>query len=273
MKAIKNETEIAGFRNAMQRDGVALAKFETWLRQQLAENKVITELDVSRKLLEFRSEQDYFVSESFETIAAYGAHGAVVHYAPTPESNAPILREGVLLIDSGAHYLDGTTDLTRTMAVGAVTDEMKRDFTLLLKGHIALTRAKFPKGTVGMQLDILARQFIWQNGENYLHGTGHGVGHCLNVHEGPQSIRMNYNPTPLQPGMITSNEPGIYKAGRYGIRIENLLLCVPAETTEFGTFYQFETLTRCPIDTSLVDPDLLTKEESEWLSDYNQKNK
>ncbi|GHT43394.1 Xaa-Pro aminopeptidase [Bacteroidia bacterium] len=257
MKAIKNETEIAGFRRAMQRDEVALLKFEAWLRQQLADNQVVTELDVSRKLLELRSEQDNFVSESFETIAAYGAHGAIVHYAPTPESNARILPEGLLLVDSGAHYLDGTTDLTRTIAVGAVTDEMKRDFTLLLKGHIALARAKFPKGTVGTQLDILARQFIWQDGQNYLHGTGHGVGHCLNVHEGPQSIRMNYNPTPIEPGMVISNEPGIYKTGRYGIRIENLLLCIPAETTEFGEYYQFETLTRCPIDMSLVDNDLL----------------
>ncbi|GHT50289.1 Xaa-Pro aminopeptidase [Bacteroidia bacterium] len=265
MKAIKNEVEIAGFRNAMQRDEVALVKFEAWLRQQLADSQVVTELDVSRKLLELRSEQDYFVSESFETIAAYGAHGAIVHYAPTPESNARILPEGLLLVDSGAHYLDGTTDLTRTIAVGAVTDEMKRDFTMLLKGHIALARAKFPKGTVGMQLDILARQFIWQDGQNYLHGTGHGVGHCLNVHEGPQSIRMNYNPTPIEPGMLTSNEPGIYKAGRYGIRIENLLLCIPAATTEFGEYYQFETLTRCPIDKSLVDTGLLTKEEAEWL--------
>ncbi|GHT03640.1 Xaa-Pro aminopeptidase [Bacteroidia bacterium] len=265
MKAIKNETEIAGFRNAMQRDGAALVKFDTWLRNQLAENKTVTELDVSHTLKEFRSEQDYFVCESFETIAAYGAHGAIVHYEPTPESNAQILPEGVLLVDSGAHYLDGTTDVTRTIAVGPVTDEMKRDFTLLLKGHIALARAKFPKGTVGMQLDILARQFIWQAGENYLHGTGHGVGHCLNVHEGPQSIRMNYNPTPIEPGMITSNESGIYKAGRYGIRIENLLLCVPAETTEFGEFYQFETLSRCPIDSSLIDFELLTDDELLWL--------
>ncbi|MDR0834926.1 MAG: aminopeptidase P family protein [Candidatus Symbiothrix sp.] len=270
MKAIKNATEIAGFRHAMQRDGVALMKFEAWLRNQLAENKTVTELDVSQKLLEFRSEQDYFVSESFETIAAYGAHGAIVHYTPTQESNAQILPQGLLLVDSGAHYLDGTTDLTRTIAVGAVTDEMKRDFTLLLKGHIALAQAKFPKGTVGMQLDILARQYIWQAGENYLHGTGHGVGHCLNVHEGPQSIRMNYNPAPVLPGMITSNEPGIYKAGRYGIRIENLLLCVPAEPTGCGEFYQFETLTRCPIDTSLIDTGLLTEEETRWLSDYNQ---
>ncbi len=266
MKAIKNEVEIAGFRNAMQRDEVALVKFEAWLRQQLADYQVVTELDVSRKLLELRSEQDYFVSESFETIAAYGAHGAIVHYTPTPESNARILPEGLLLVDSGAHYLDGTTDLTRTIAVGTVTDEMKRDFTMLLKGHIALARAKFPKGTVGTQLDILARQFIWQDGQNYLHGTGHGVGHCLSVHEGPQSIRMNYNPTPIEPGMLTSNEPGIYKAGRYGIRIENLLLCIPAATTECGEYYQFETLTRCPIDKSLLDNGLLTKEEVEWLT-------
>lgn len=271
MKAVKNEREIAGFRNAMQRDGIALLKFLFWLDKQLEQQLEVTELDVSEKLKEFRSQQDYFFSESFETIAGYGAHGAIVHYAATPESNAKLLPEGILLIDSGAQYLDGTTDITRTIALGAVSDEMKKDYTNVLKGHIQLSKAKFPKGTVGMQLDILARQFIWKDGQNYLHGTGHGIGHFLNVHEGPQSIRMNYNPTPLQPGMITSNEPGLYKAGQYGIRIENLLLTVLDKTTEANDYYAFETLTICPIDTKLIDFKLLSEDEICWLKEYHQK--
>jgi Xaa-Pro aminopeptidase len=271
MKAIKNETEIAGIRRAMQRDGIALVQCFHWLDSQLKENKPVTELDVSHCLKKFRSKQDYFFSESFETIAGYGPHGAIVHYAATEADNATIRPESLLLIDSGAQYLDGTTDITRTLATGPVSDAMKQDFTRLLKGNISLATARFPRGTVGMQLDVLARQFIWQQGQNYLHGTGHGVGHFLNVHEGPQSIRMNYNPAPLEPGMVTSNEPGLYRAGEYGIRIENLLLTVPGTASEWGQFYQFETLTLCPIDTRLIDRSLLAESEREWINAYHQK--
>ena len=271
MKSIKNEKEIEGFRQAMRRDGVALVKFFIWLENQLEENKTVTELDIGEKLKEFRNEQDYFFSESFGTIAGYGEHGAIVHYGATTDTNAKILPEGLLLIDSGAQYFDGTTDITRTIAVGSVSDEMKKDFTNILKGNIQLSKAIFPNGTVGMQLDILARQFIWEEGQNFLHGTGHGIGHFLNVHEGPQSIRMNFNPVTLQPGMITSNEPGIYKAGKYGIRIENLILTIRHKTTEFGDFYAFETLTLCPIDKKVIDWSLMTKDETEWLNNYHQK--
>jgi Xaa-Pro aminopeptidase len=271
LKSIKNETETDGFRRAMQRDGVALVRFLYWLDKQLTTGQRVTELDVSAQLKFFRSEQEYFFSESFETIAGYGAHGAIVHYAARPDTNADILPEGILLIDSGAQYLDGTTDITRTVSTGPVTDEMKKDFTLILKGNIQLSQAVFPKGTVGMQLDVLARRFIWKDGQNFLHGTGHGVGHFLNVHEGPQSIRMNYNPNPLHPGMVTSNEPGLYKAGQYGIRIENLLLTVPCQTAGAGEYYAFEVLTLCPIDTKLIDRSLMSDEEIRWLNDYHQK--
>lgn len=269
MKAIKNETEIAGIRRAMQRDGVALVRFLRWIEIQMEENQPVTELDVSDRLRAFRSQEDLFFEESFETIAAYGPHGAIVHYAPTEASAAALRPEGLLLLDSGAQYLDGTTDITRTIALGPVTAAMRHDFTRLLKGNIQLSTAVFPRGTVGMQLDILARQPLWEEHENYLHGTGHGVGHFLNVHEGPQSIRMNYNPTPLAPGMITSNEPGLYRAGQYGIRIENLLLTVPAATSDWGEFYQFETLTLCPIDARLIDYSLLTPKELLWLNNYH----
>jgi len=271
MKSVKNKTEIAGIRRAMQRDGVALVKFFYWLDSQLIKNKQVTELDVSDCLRAFRSEQNHFFCESFETIAGYGPHSAIVHYTATEESNATIRPEGVLLIDSGAQYLDGTTDVTRTIAVGPVSDAMKQDFTRLLKGNIHLAMIRFPKGTVGRQLDVLARQFIWQEGQNYLHGTGHGVGHFLNVHEGPQSIRMNHNPTTLKPGMVTSNEPALYRAGEYGIRIENLLLTIPDKTTEWGEFYAFETLTLCPIDTQLIDWSLMNESEIRWLDEYHQK--
>ncbi|MDR0798754.1 MAG: aminopeptidase P family protein, partial [Dysgonamonadaceae bacterium] len=271
LKSIKNETEIAGIRQAMQRDGVALVKFHRWLENALAAGETVTELDISTKLREYRSEQKQYAGESFETIAGYAEHGAIVHYGATQESNAVIQPQGILLIDSGAQYLDGTTDITRTIAAGPVSDAMKTDYTHVLKGHIALASARFPKGTKGIQLDVLARQFLWKNGTNYLHGTGHGVGHFLNVHEGPQSIRMEHNPTELQPGMVTSNEPGLYRAGAYGIRIENLLLTVPDQTTKFGEFYAFETLTLCPIDTKLIDTKLLNPEEKDWLNHYHQK--
>lgn len=271
MKAIKNKKEIEGIHNAMQKDGVALVRFLIWLEKSLAKKEKITELDVSAKLKELRSQQEYFFSESFQTIAGYAAHGAIVHYSATPDTNATILSEGILLVDSGAQYFDGTTDITRTISVGPVSDEMKKDFTNILKGNIQLSRAKFPKGTIGMQLDILARKFIWQEGQNFLHGTGHGIGYFLNVHEGPQSIRMNYNPTALEPGMVTSNEPGLYKSGKYGIRIENAILTIPYQSTDWGDFYAFEALTLCPIDKKMIDWKLMTEEEVEWLEEYHEK--
>jgi Xaa-Pro aminopeptidase len=271
LKSIKNETEIAGMRNALQRDGVALTKFLIDLEKSLAAGEKVTELDISRKLRHYRSEQAYYVGESFGTIAGYGPHGAIVHYGATEETNATILPEGILLIDSGAQYFDGTTDITRTLAVGNVSTEMKKDYTNVLKGHIALATARFPQGTIGMQIDAFARQFLWQNATNYMHGTGHGIGFFLNVHEGPQSIRMEYNPTPLRPGMITSNEPGLYRTNAYGIRIENLVLIAPDQTTEFGDFYAFETITLCPIDKKLIDRSLLNEFEINWLNDYHKK--
>ncbi|MDR1436618.1 MAG: M24 family metallopeptidase, partial [Candidatus Symbiothrix sp.] len=271
LKSIKNETEIAGIRKAMQRDGVALVHFLMDLEKTLDAGEKITELDISSKLRHYRSKQEHYFGESFGTIAGYGPHGAIVHYGATPESNAEILPEGILLVDSGAQYFDGTTDITRTLAVGEVSAEMKKDYTNVLKGHIALATARFPRGTVGIQLDTLARRFLWQNATNYMHGTGHGIGHFLNVHEGPQNIRMEYNPTPLQPGMVTSNEPGLYRAGTYGIRIENLILTVHEQSSEFGDFYAFETLTLCPIDKKLIDKSLLTGAETEWLEEYHQK--
>ena len=271
LKAIKNETEIFGIRNAMRKDGVALVKFLIWLEESLKTGKPFTELDVSDKLHAYRKEQDLFFGESFETISAYGPHGAIVHYGATKDSNAEIRPEGILLLDSGAQYFDGTTDITRSIACGDVSPKMKRDYTNVLKGHIQLAKACFPAGTIGMQLDVLARQFLWQNRENYLHGTGHGVGHFLNVHEGPQSIRMNYNPIALDPGMVTSNEPGIYRAGNYGIRIENLVLTVKDSDSEWGGFYRFETLTLCPIDTNLIEESLLSGDEIDWLNAYHQR--
>jgi Xaa-Pro aminopeptidase len=270
-KSIKNDTEIADVRNAMKRDGVALVKFLIDLEKTLAAGEKVTELDISRKLRHYRREQAHYVGESFGTIAGYGPHGAIVHYGATEKTNAAILPEGILLVDSGAQYFDGTTDITRTLAVGNVSPEMKKDYTNVLKGHIALATARFPQGTVGMQLDTFARQFLWQSATNYMHGTGHGVGFFLNVHEGPQNIRMEYNPTPIQPGMITSNEPGLYRTNAYGIRIENLILTVLDRTTEFGAFYAFETLTLCPIDTKLIDRSLLSKAEISWLNAYHQK--
>jgi Xaa-Pro aminopeptidase len=270
LKCVKNEIEIDGIRKAMQKDGVALVKFLISLEILLKNKIVVTELDVSEKLREFRSEQAFYFGESFETIAGYGPHGAIVHYGASEDSNAVIEPAGILLIDSGAQYFDGTTDITRTLALGEVTGEMKRDYTRVLKGHIQLASASFPAGTVGMQLDVLARQALWKAGQNFLHGTGHGVGHFLNVHEGPQSIRMNHNPYPLKPGMVTSNEPGLYRTGEYGIRIENLLLTVKDKTTGFGDFYAFETLTLCPIDTKLIDAGMLSPEEKKWLNVYHQ---
>lgn len=245
LKAIRNEQEIAGIHAAMQRDGVALVKFLKWLEEAVPSGKE-TELSVDRKLHEFRAAQPLYMGESFDTIAGYKEHGAIVHYSATPESDVPLQPKGFLLLDSGAQYLDGTTDITRTIALGELTEEEKTDYTLILKGHIALAMAKFPVGTRGAQLDVLARMPIWKYGMNFLHGTGHGVGHFLSVHEGPQSIRMNENPVVLQPGMVTSNEPGVYKAGSHGIRTENLTLVCKDKEGMFGDYLKFETITLCP---------------------------
>lgn len=268
-KACKNEVQVEGIRAAMRRDGVALVYSFMELERRLAEGEKVTEMDVAEILRRHRSEQPLYFDESFGTIAGYGPHGAIVHYEADEESNATLRPEGLLLVDSGAQYLDGTTDITRTVALGEPTQQERSDFTLVMKGHIALAQAVFPEGTAGIQLDALARQFLWQHGLSYLHGTGHGVGHFLNVHEGPQSIRLNYVPAPLTPGMVTSNEPGLYREGVHGIRCENLVLCVPALDTEFGRFYKFETLTLFPFDTRLFATELMTEDELAWVNAYN----
>lgn len=269
LKAIRNKQEIAGIHAAMQRDGVALVKFLKWLDEAVPAGKE-TEISVDKKLHTFRAAQPLYMGESFDTIAGYKEHGAIVHYEATPETDVTLKPEGFLLLDSGAQYLDGTTDITRTIALGPLTEEEKTDYTLILKGHIALAMAVFPEGTRGAQLDVLARMPIWKKRMNYLHGTGHGVGHFLNVHEGPQSIRMNENPVALQPGMVTSNEPGVYKAGSHGIRTENLVLTVPAGEGMFGKYLKFETLTLCPICRKGIIKELLTAEEIGWLNDYHR---
>ena len=269
LKAIRNKQEIAGIHAAMQRDGVALVKFLKWLDEAVPAGKE-TEISVDKKLHTFRAAQPLYMGESFDTIAGYKEHGAIVHYEATPETDVTLKPEGFLLLDSGAQYLDGTTDITRTIALGPLTEEEKTDYTLILKGHIALAMAVFPEGTRGAQLDVLARMPIWKKRMNYLHGTGHGVGHFLNVHEGPQSIRMNENPVVLQPGMVTSNEPGVYKAGSHGIRTENLVLTVPAGEGMFGKYLKFETLTLCPICRKGIIKELLTAEEIGWLNNYHR---
>lgn len=269
LKAIRNEQEIAGIHHAMQRDGVALVKFLKWLEASVLSGKE-TELSVDRKLHEFRAAQPLYMGESFDTIAGYKEHGAIVHYSATEESDVTLQSKGFLLLDSGAQYLDGTTDITRTIALGELTEEEKTDYTLILKGHIALAMAKFPAGTRGAQLDVLARMPIWSHGMNFLHGTGHGVGHFLSVHEGPQSIRMNENPIVLQPGMVTSNEPGVYKAGRHGIRTENLTLVCKDKEGMFGEYFKFETITLCPICKKGIIKEMLTAEEVKWFNDYHQ---
>ncbi|MCC8170479.1 MAG: aminopeptidase P family protein [Parabacteroides sp.] len=270
LKAVKNETELNGFRNAMVKDGVAMVRFYIWLEKALAAGEKVTELSAAEKLTAFRSEQDLYVTDSFGTICGYREHGAIVHYSATPESNAVLRNEGLLLIDSGAQYFDGTTDITRTWTLGNPTEAQKKDFTRVLKGHISLAKCKFPQGTRGSQLDILARKALWDCGLNYLHGTGHGIGHFLNVHEGPQSIRMEENPTALQPGMVISNEPGLYRTGEYGIRTENLIVVREDSETEFGRFYSFETLTLCPIDRELIIVPMLSAREHAWLNKYHQ---
>lgn len=270
LKSIKNDVEMAGVRNAMLKDGVALSKFFIWLERELPTGK-LTEVNIDEKLYEFRSQQEYFKGESFSTIAGFGPHGAIVHYKAEPETAYVLNDKNILLLDSGGQYLDGTTDITRTVALGTPTIKQKTDFTLVLKGHIALATAIFPVGTRGSQLDILARKSMWNLGINYGHGTGHGVGHFLNVHEGPQNIRMDENPVTLQVGMFMSNEPGLYRTDEYGIRIENLIHVIPAMNSEFGQFLQFETVTLFPIDQGLIDVEMLTDEELNWLNDYHKK--
>ena len=266
---IPSEQRIYGFRKAMERDGVALVKFLRWLEEAVPTGNE-TELSIDKKLTQFRAEQAGFNGISFDTIAGYKEHAAIVHYEATPETDIPLKPEGLLLLDSGAQYLDGTTDITRTIALGPLTNEEKIDYTLVLKGHLQLQNAHFPAGTCGTQLDVLARSAMWKYGVNYLHGTGHGIGHFLCVHEGPHQIRMNHVPTPLEPGMIVTDEPGIYKANRHGIRIENTLLVVPAQETEFGKFYRFEPLTLCPIDKKAIATDMLSDEELAWINNYHQ---
>ena len=269
MKAVKNEVETQGFRRAMTRDGVAMVKFLRWLRPAV-EAGGQTELSVSAKLERLRAGQGLYRGLSFDTIAAYQEHGAIVHYEPTPETDAALRPEGFLLLDSGAQYLDGTTDITRTIALGPVTDEQRLVYTLVLKGHIQLELLKFPRGASGTQLDALARKDLWRYGLNYLHGTGHGVGSYLNVHEGPHQIRMEYKPAPIIEGMTVTDEPGVYLPSLFGVRIENTLLTLPYKETQFGRFLQFEPLTLCPIDTAPIIREMLTAEETDWLNAYHK---
>lgn len=268
LKGVKNESQIAGFRQAMLYDGAAMVRMMMWLEQNVANG--ITEMDVDRRLQQERAAYASNRGDSFHMIAGYKDHGAIVHYEATDESAYTLAPEGLLLIDTGGQYLEGTTDITRTISLGNPTAAEKHDYTLILKGHLALSRAVFPKGTMGVQLDVLARGPLWNEGMTYLHGTGHGVGHFLGCHEGPQSIRMEANPTPLELGMVTSNEPGIYKTGEYGIRTENLLLCVPAcSNEEWGEFYKFESLTLFPYDTTLMDMEMLSREEVKQINGYH----
>ena len=269
MKAVKNDVEMQGFRNAMTRDGVAMAKFLRWLRPAV-EAGGQTEMSVSAKLEQLRAEQPLYRGLSFDTIAAYQEHGAIVHYEPTPETDAPLRPEGLLLLDSGAQYLDGTTDITRTIALGPLSDEQRRVYTLVLKAHIALELCRFPRGASGTQIDAIARACLWRYGFNFLHGTGHGVGSYLSVHEGPHQIRMEYKPTPLVEGMTVTDEPGLYLPSRFGVRTENTLLIVPGGETDFGRFLQFESLTLCPIDTEPLVRTMLTDEETAWLNAYHK---
>ena len=274
MKTVKNEREITGFRSAMLKDGIAMVKFLKWIDEWKENSSMAggqqTEISISERLEALRAEQPLYKGLSFDTIAGYQAHGAIVHYEATPETDIPLKPEGFLLLDSGAQYLDGTTDITRTIALGPLTEEQKRVYTLVLKGHIQIELCKFPSGASGTQLDILAREALWREGLNYLHGTGHGVGTYLNVHEGPHQLRMEWKPAPLVAGMTLTDEPGIYLAGKFGVRIENTLLITPYKETEFGRFLQFEPLTLCPIDKSPIIADMLLPEELSWLNAYHQ---
>ena len=274
MKTVKNEREISGFRSAMLKDGIAMVKFLKWIDEWKEHSAMAgdqqTEISISERLEALRAEQPLYKGLSFDTIAGYQAHGAIVHYEATPETDILLKPEGFLLLDSGAQYLDGTTDITRTIALGPLTEEQKRVYTLVLKGHIQIELCKFPSGASGTQLDILAREALWREGLNYLHGTGHGVGSFLNVHEGPHQLRMEWKPAPLVAGMTLTDEPGIYLAGKFGVRIENTLLITPYKETEFGRFLQFEPLTLCPIDKSPIIADMLLPEELSWLNAYHQ---
>ena len=272
MKTVKNKREIAGFRSAMLKDGIAMVKFLHWLSGYIGRPEIseLTEISIDRKLTGLRAEQPLYRDISFDTIAGYGEHAAIVHYEATPETDIPLQPKGMLLLDSGAQYLDGTTDITRTIALGPLTDLEKQVYTLVLKGHIQIELCKFPSGSSGTQIDILARKDMWREGLNYLHGTGHGVGTYLNVHEGPHQFRMEWKPAPLVAGMTITDEPGIYLPGRCGARTENTLLIVPYKETEFGKFLQFESLTLCPIDKAPILIDMLLPEEIDWLNDYHQ---
>ena len=269
MKTVKNATEIAGFKSAMLKDGIAMVRFLHWLKPAV-EAGGQTEITIDQKLTSLRAEQPLYRDISFDTIAGYQAHGAIVHYEATPETDIPLKPEGLLLLDSGAQYLDGTTDITRTIALGPLTEEQKRVYTLVLKGHIQIELCKFPAGSSGTQIDILARKDMWREGLNYLHGTGHGVGTYLNVHEGPHQFRMEWKPAPLVAGMTITDEPGIYLAGKFGARIENTLLITPYKETEFGRFLQFESLTLCPIDKAPILKEMLLQEEIDWLNAYHR---
>ena len=271
LKSIKNETEIKGFRNAVLKDGSAMTKFYFWLEKMLKAGEKVTELSAAAKLTALRSEQPQYVMDSFASISSYGPHGAVVHYSPTPETDTELKTDSLYLLDSGAQYLDGTTDITRTIALcDEPSEQMKKDFTRALKGTIGIAKCKFPAGIRGCLIDAFARKALWDAGINYLHGTCHGIGHCLNVHEGPQSIRMEENPVILEPGMVMSDEPAMYRPGEYGIRTENMILIREDSETEFGKFLGFETLTLCYIDTKLVIPSMLSVREHAWLNKYHQ---
>lgn len=270
MKAVKNATEIQGYRNAMLRDGVAMVKFLMWLKPAV-EAGGQTEISIDKKLTSLRAEQPLFRDISFDTIAGYATHGAIVHYEATPETDIPLKPEGLILIDSGAQYQDATTDITRTIALGPVTEEMKHIYTLVLKAHIQLELVKFPDGASGTQLDAVGRECMWREGLNFLHGTGHGVGSYLNVHEGPHQIRMEWMPAPLRACMTLTDEPGLYLAGKFGVRTENTVLITDYKKTEFGKFLQIEPLTLCPIDTTPIDTNIMLPEEIDWLNQYHQK--
>ena len=268
LKSIKNECMIRSIRTAMLKDGVALTRFFMLVEREYPKGE-LTEIGLARELRRLRLADPTCVDESFASIIGWNGHGAIVHYEPTEESSSDIKGDGLLLVDSGGQYTFGTTDITRTVALGTPTEEEKHDFTLVMKGHIALSNAIFPAGTTGHQLDVLARQFLWREGKAYYHGTGHGVGFFINCHEGPQNIRLNANPTPLEPGMLQSDEPGLYLADRYGIRCENLILCVPDTVTEFGQFLKFEPLTLFPFDLRLFQTEIMTAEEIQWVNDYH----
>jgi Xaa-Pro aminopeptidase len=270
LKSVKNKVEISGMKAAHRRDGVAMVNFLHWLHGSLGKEK-ITELSIAERLKYFRAQQDRFKGESFSSIVGFGPHGAIVHYNATQDTDVEICKNGILLIDSGGHYWDGTTDITRTIAIGKVTAKQKKDFTLVLKGMIGLANAVFPNGTKGHSLDILARKSLWKEKLNYGHGTGHGVGHYLSVHEGPMSIRTEINNEPISPGQILSNEPGIYREAEYGIRIENIQLCVSAGENLGISFNSFEILTFCPIDRILINKSLLNSDEVKWINSYHKK--